>query len=119
MGTVASQITSLTIVYTTVYSDADQSKHQSPASLVFVWGNSPGTGEFPAQMTSIAEIVSIWWRHHVPIIIHTTIRCVWFICLYVFDLFVYICQCYFTGTNAENTTILNLYIYDIMYIYTL
>ena len=27
-------------------------------------GNSPGTGEFPAQMTSYAENVSIWWRHH-------------------------------------------------------
>ena len=27
-------------------------------------GNSPGTGEFPAQMTSNAENVSIWWRHH-------------------------------------------------------
>ena len=27
-------------------------------------GNSPGTGEFPAQMTSDAENVSIWWRHH-------------------------------------------------------
>ena len=26
-------------------------------------GNSPVTGEFPAQMTSNAEIVSIWWRH--------------------------------------------------------
>ena len=38
MGTVASQITSLTIVHTTVYSDADQSKHQSSASLAFVWG---------------------------------------------------------------------------------
>ena len=38
MGTIASQITSLTIVYTTVYSDADQSKHQSSASLAFVWG---------------------------------------------------------------------------------
>ena len=28
-------------------------------------GNSPGTGEFPAQMVSNAENVSIWWRHHV------------------------------------------------------
>ena len=28
-------------------------------------GNSPGTGEFPAQMASNAEKVSIWWRHHV------------------------------------------------------
>ena len=31
-------------------------------------GNSPGTGEFPAQMASYAENVSIWWRHHVSII---------------------------------------------------
>ena len=36
-GTIASQITSLTIVYSTVYSDADQRKHQSSASLAFVW----------------------------------------------------------------------------------
>ena len=28
-------------------------------------GNSPGTVEFPAQMASNAENVSIWWRHHV------------------------------------------------------
>ena len=34
----ASQITSLTVVYSTVYSDADQRKHQSSASLAFVWG---------------------------------------------------------------------------------
>ena len=27
-------------------------------------GNSPGTGEFPAQIASNAENVSIWWRHH-------------------------------------------------------
>ena len=27
-------------------------------------GNSPGTGEFPAQMASNAGNVSIWWRHH-------------------------------------------------------
>ena len=27
-------------------------------------GNSTGTGEFPAQMASYAENVSIWWRHH-------------------------------------------------------
>ena len=38
MTTMASQITSLTIVNSTVYSDADQGKHQSSASLAFVWG---------------------------------------------------------------------------------
>ena len=27
-------------------------------------GNSPETGEFPAQMASNAENVSTWWRHH-------------------------------------------------------
>ena len=63
MGATASQIPSLTIVYSTVYSDADQRKHQSSASLAFVM-NSPGAGEFPAQMASNAENVSIRWRHH-------------------------------------------------------
>ena len=38
MTTMVSQITSLTVVYSTVYSDADQRKHQSSASLAFVWG---------------------------------------------------------------------------------
>ena len=38
MTMMASQITSLTVLYSTVYSDADQSKHQSSASLAFVWG---------------------------------------------------------------------------------
>ena len=38
MGAVASQITSLTIVYSTVHSDADQRKHQSSTSLAFVQG---------------------------------------------------------------------------------
>ena len=38
MITIASQITSLAVVYSTVYSDADQRKHQSSASLAFVWG---------------------------------------------------------------------------------
>ena len=38
MTTMAAQITSLTVVYSTVYSDANQRKHQSSASLAFVWG---------------------------------------------------------------------------------
>ena len=38
MGAIASQITSLTIVYSTVYPGTDQSRHQSSASLAFVWG---------------------------------------------------------------------------------
>ena len=58
MGVIASQITSLTIVYSIVDSGKDQRKHQSSASLAFV----RGTGEFPAQRASYAENVSIWWR---------------------------------------------------------
>ena len=38
IGMIASQITSLTLVYPVVYSDADQRKHQSSASLAFVRG---------------------------------------------------------------------------------
>ena len=41
MGVMASQITSFTIVYSTVYSGADQRKHQSSASLAFVLGIHP------------------------------------------------------------------------------
>ena len=35
-------------------------------------GNSPGTGEFPAQMAINAENVSIWWRHHVTSVVLTS-----------------------------------------------
>ena len=38
MGAIASQISSLTIVYSTVYSGGDQRTHQSSASLAFVRG---------------------------------------------------------------------------------
>ena len=38
MGAIASQITSLTIVYSIVYLDADQTEHQSSASVDFVRG---------------------------------------------------------------------------------
>ena len=64
MGTMVSQIASLSIVYSTVYTGADQRKHQSPVSLAFFAGNSPGTDGFPAQRASNAKNVSIWWRRH-------------------------------------------------------
>ena len=47
MGLIASQITSLTIVYSTVYSDVDQRKHQSSASLAFVRGIHRGPVNSP------------------------------------------------------------------------
>ena len=51
MGAIASQITSLTIVFSTVYLDTDQRKYQSSASLPFVRGIHRGAGN--------AEYVSI------------------------------------------------------------
>ena len=47
MGAIASQITSLTIVCSSVYSGADQSKHQISASLAFVWGIRRGPVNSP------------------------------------------------------------------------
>ena len=47
MGSRASQITSLTIVYSAVYSGADQRKHQRSASLAFVRGIHRGPMKFP------------------------------------------------------------------------
>ena len=66
MGAMASQNTSLTIVYSTVYSDADQRKHQSSASLAFLRGihRWPVNSPHKWPVTSV-ENVSISWRHHV------------------------------------------------------
>ena len=47
MGSMVSQITSLAIVYSAVYSGADQRKHQSSASLVFVRGFHRGPVNYP------------------------------------------------------------------------
>ena len=52
MGAIAFQITSLTIVYSIVYSDADQRKHQSSASLAFERGNGQLRGKWFHLMTS-------------------------------------------------------------------
>ena len=56
MDTIASQITSVSIVYLTVSTGADQRKHQSSASLAPV--NSPH--KWPVTHKN----VSVWWRHH-------------------------------------------------------
>ena len=63
-GTVASQITSLTIVYSTVSFRRRSKKIFKLRVTGLCAENSPGTGEFPAQMSSNAENVSIWWHHH-------------------------------------------------------
>ena len=60
MDMMASQITSFTTFYSTVYSGADQRKHQNSASLAFCVDNSPVTSEFASQMTKNAENISTY-----------------------------------------------------------
>ena len=63
MSAMASQITSLTIVYSTVYSGADQSKHQSSESLAFVWAihrgpvNSPHKWPVTRKMLPFDDVI--------------------------------------------------------------
>ena len=58
MSAMASQITSLTTVYLTIYSPTDQRKHRSSTSVAFV------RRIHRSQRASHAENVSIWWRPH-------------------------------------------------------
>ena len=66
MGAIASQITNLTIVYLIVYSDADQRKYQSSASLAFVRGihrgpvNSPHKWPVTRKMFPFHDVIMIW-----------------------------------------------------------
>ena len=65
MTTIASQITSLTVVYSTVYSDVDQSKHQSSASLAIVWWihrgpvNSPHKWPVTRKMFPFDDVIMV------------------------------------------------------------
>ena len=67
---IASQITSLTIVYSTIYSDADQRKHQSSASLAFVWGihrgpvNSPCKWPVTRKMFPFDDVIMFTFGSH-------------------------------------------------------
>ena len=78
MTAMASQITRLTIIYSTVYSGANQRKHQSSASLAFVRGihrwpmNSPQKGPVTRKMFPFDDVsmsthrirpvmVGAWW----------------------------------------------------------
>ena len=74
MGAMATQITSLTIVYSTVYSGADKRKHQSSASPAFMRGihrwpvNSPHKCPVTRKMfhlmtSSCNEILVLSWKN--------------------------------------------------------
>ena len=70
----ASQITSLIIVHSTVYSDADQWKHQCSASLAFVQGihrgpvNSPHKWPVTRKMFPFDDVImyAMYFSSHIP-----------------------------------------------------
>ena len=83
MSAIASQITSLTIVYSTVYSDADQRKHQNSASLAFVWGihrwpvNSPHKGPKTRKIFPFDDVIMFidWlWYTALPFLFSGTLN---------------------------------------------
>ena len=71
MDSIPSQITSLTIVYSAVYSGADQRKHQSSASLAFVRGihrgpvNSPHKWPVTRKMFPFDDVIMCMYRVYV------------------------------------------------------
>ena len=64
MGAMTSQITGVSIVYSTVFIRRRWKNTSKLHVTGLCDGISPVTGEFPAQRASNAENVSIWWRHH-------------------------------------------------------
>ena len=93
MSMMAPQITSLTIVYSIVYSDADQRKHQSSASLAFVRGihrrpvNSPHKWPVTRKMFPFDDII-MNFTYLVSLNLHYEIDDVifngwsWFVCIF-------------------------------------
>ena len=76
----ASPITGVSIVYSTIWLNQTSKRHVSG----LYEENPPVTGEFPSQRASNAENVSIWWRHnktyeiedtHIPICTKSFIYC--------------------------------------------
>ena len=102
------------MVYSTVYSDADQRKHQSSASLV---GNLPVVGEFPhkrpvtRKMLPFDDVIMISW-HYVTILIfmaygpwniHMTLNCpAWFRIMFKFVLYVLSAHIFHNSNLMQN-----------------
>ena len=111
MSTTASQITSLAIVYSAVYSGADQRKHQSSASLAFVRGNHrwpvnfPHKGPVTRKMFPFDDVImSTWpgdavWHHRSWL---TWFRVMSWYSLIVSEVLWHSLYCNFTDTSAKD-----------------
>ena len=88
MDTIASQITSLAIVFSTVYIDIDQRKHQSSASLAFVWEihrgpvNSPHKWLATRKMFPFDDVImsaALVWLQNFSHLLAEIVRFIWLI----------------------------------------
>ena len=84
MSAIASQISGVSIVYSTVGTDRPISKKTSMFRAIGMCaGNSPVIGEFPAQNASNADKDSIWWHQscnslsETPVCYSRIFRCHW------------------------------------------
>ena len=100
MGMMASQIISVSKVYLTVYSGADQRKHQSSASLAFVWEihwwpvNSPHKWSVTLKMFPFDDVIMPFSESAS----HKSCSCFVLLCFVVnqWVILTHICQGYFT-----------------------
>ena len=80
MGAVTSLITSLTIVYSIVYSDADQRKHQSSELLAYVRGihrgpvNSPHKWPVTRKMFPFDNVIILFVEAMFPQAINELVK---------------------------------------------
>ena len=83
MSMIASQITGVSIVYSTVCSDADQRKHQGSASLAFVRGihrwpvNSPHKWPVTRKMFPFEDVIMNKWFELKFVLMETCWFCRW------------------------------------------
>ena len=70
MSTMGSQITSLTIAYSSVYSGADQRRHQNSASLAFVRGIHRHLMTSSCKITAACPVSNKLWKTSVCKNIH-------------------------------------------------
>ena len=106
MTTIASQVTSLTVVYSIVHSGADQRKHQSSASLAFERGihrrplNSPHKGPVTRKMFQFDDVIMDFF--YSVTCLGWEIVTFWFVCMafsksllpmYIIELVWFNCTC--------------------------
>ena len=129
MGTMASQITSLMNVYSTVYSDADQRKYQSSASLAFVraihqWPvNSPHKGPVTMKMFPFDDVImvkslllSLTYVSFKPHLQETPLTSLWNIChvhLYNIHNQYFLLNCYQCNILGDIWVVNFITIYDL------